>query len=274
MKENQQQPPAKASDLFSIDLDDLDFDLDDFDLEEPEADTRTRIFQPRLDTGILTQSCHFAHAMELAEKIDLSQPSRTFAWVGGGFIFGDIVEALWRLRRVDIKTLSICSLSISDENIDSWAGLMDQANIERFNLIVSAYWYSHEKFTLVPHLYEALAGDNRFQVAFGAYHCKLIALETHHGHSMVIHGSANMRSSFNIEQVMIEVDDRPLYDFNAAMIADICSRYGTVNHNMEPMTRTETREWFDSVHEGRTQHVKTKPAAPRIREHGARRRRR
>lgn len=262
----------EENDLLDIDFGDLDFDLDDFNFDDREPDRNTRILQPRMDPSILTQTVHFDHAMELAEKIDLSRPSRTFAWVSGSFVFGDILEALWRRRNVDIKTLSICSLSISDENIDSWAGLMAQANIERFDLIVSAYFYSHEKFLLVPYLYQQLGNDPRFQVAFGAYHCKVITFETHHGHTMTIHGSANMRSSTNIEQVMIEVDDRPLHDFNCSQIQQICDRYGTINHNMAPMTRTETRAWFDQMKGGKA-HDETQPADVRLRIHPGRRQR-
>lgn len=239
-----------ASVVFDIDLDDLDFDLDDFDLSDREPDTKTRILQPRMDPRILTQAVHFDHAMELAERVDLSGKTRTFAWVSGSFIFGDILEALWRRRNVDIKTLAIATLSLSDENIDSWAGLMQQANIEQFDLLVSAYWYSHEKWGLVPYLYQQLAGDDRFQVAFGAYHCKIITLETHRGNTITIHGSANMRSSTNVEQVMVEVNDRDLHEFNLRIIRDVTGKYGTLNHDMEPMTRMETRLWFDSMHKG------------------------
>ena len=268
----QTEEPHSAADVFDIDLDDLDFDLEDFDLDDRTPDTQTRFIQPRMDPAILTQTVHFDHAMELAEKIDLSGNTRTFAWVSGAFVFGDILEALWRRRNIDIKNLAIASLSISDENIDSWAGLMAQANIERFDLLVSAYFYSHEKWDLVPYLYKQLGNDNRFQVAFGAYHLKVITLETHSGHTLTIHGSANMRSSTNVEQIMVEVNDRSLHDFNAGLIRDICDRYGTINHNMEPMTRTETSAWWNQTKGGTTH--ETEPAAVRIRKHPSRRSRR
>ena len=149
---------------------------------------------------------------------------------------------------------------------------MANANIERFDLLVSAYWYSHEKYLLLPYLYQQLATDNRFQVAFGAYHCKVITFETHHGHTMTIHGSANMRSSRNIEQVMVEVDNRELHDFNAGAIQGVCTKYGTINHSMKPMTRTETRDWFNQAKGGK-ENGQTQSSAIRIRQHGARRRR-
>lgn len=259
------QKREQDENTLEIDIDDLDFDLGDFDFEEREPDRRTRILQPRIDTSILTQAVHFDHAMELAEKIDLSGRTRTYAWVSGSFIFGDILEALWRSRNVDIKELSIASLSISEENVDSWAGLLAQGNIEKFNLVCSAYFYSHYKFDLVPYLYQQLGNDPRVQIAFGAYHMKIMTLETHHGNTLTIHGSANMRSSTNIEQIMVEPNDRELHEFNARMIADICDKYGTINHNAEPMTRTETRQWFDEM-KGEKKHG--------IREHKARQERR
>lgn len=263
--------PTSAADLFNIDLADLDFDISDFDFEDREPDRLTRFIQPRIDPSVLTQTVHYDHALELAEQIDLSGKTRTFAWVSGSFVFGDILEALWEVKNIDIKNLFIASLSISEENVDSWAGLLQQANIERFDLVCSAYFYSHYKFDLVPKMYEALGNDPRVQIAFGAYHTKIIALETHHGNTLTIHGSANMRSSANIEQVMIEPNCRELYDFNSSMIRDICDRYGTINHNMQPMTRTETRAWFDEMKGGKTD-GKTQSAAIRVREHGAKRR--
>lgn len=257
---------SKEENIFEIDIGDLDFDLDDFDLEEREPDTRTRILQPRIDKSVLTQVCHFDHALELADKIDLSGQTRTFAWVSGSFIFGDILEALWRRRNIDIKNLSMVSLSISEENIDSWAGLLAQGNIEKFNLVCSAYFYSHYKFDMIPYLYQQLGNDPRVQIAFGAYHQKIITLETHHGNTLTIHGSANMRSSMNIEQMMFEPNNRELHDFNARMIADICDNYGTINHNAEPMTRAETRRWFDRMRGGEN-NDQTQPAVSRVREH-------
>ena len=258
---------SKEENLFEIDFGDLDFDMDDFDLEEREPDTRTRILQPKIDTGILTQTCHFDHAEELADRIDLSGQTRTYAWVSGSFIFGDLLEALWRRRNIDIKELSIVSLSISEENIDSWAGLLAQGNIERFNLVCSAYFYSHYKFDMIPYLYQQIGNDPRVQVAFGAYHQKIITLETHHGNTLTIHGSANMRSSMNVEQVMVEPNNRELHDFNAHLIAEICDRYGTINHEAKPMTRAETREWFNRMRERSEKNDQTQPAASRVRQH-------
>jgi hypothetical protein len=49
------------------------------------------------------------------------------------------------------------------------------------------------------------------------------------GHTITVHGSANLRSSNSIEQIMVEVDDRKLHDFNANIMEDVVARFGTIN---------------------------------------------
>lgn len=229
----------------ALSMDDLDFDITDFDVwENVEPDERTRILTPTLDTEILTQTCCFDHAEEFAKKVKLGDRGRTFAWVSGSFIFGDIPEALWRTRGVGIKELYVSSLSISEENIDSWAGLMSTGMIERFDLLLSGYFYSHEKYKIIPLIYEKLDKGDEFNVAYGPYHTKVMCIRTYRDHLLTIHGSANARSSNNIEQVMIEVGDEELYAFNAAQIHELVSKYGTVNHKARQQTRAQVREYF------------------------------
>lgn len=233
---------------FDFDMEELDFDLEDFSLwEDTEPDERTRILIPTLDAEIITHTCHFCHAEEFARQVRLGDRGRTYAWVSGAFIFGDIPEALWRQRGVSIKELYVASLSISEENIDSWAGLMSTGMIERFDLLLSGYFYSHEKYKLIPLIYERLDKGSRFNVAYGPYHCKLMCIRTYKDNLIVIHGSANARSSKNVEQVMIEVNDKEIYDFNATQIHEVVEKYGTVNHKARQQTRREVREYFDNL---------------------------
>lgn len=227
---------------FDLGLDfglDLDFDATDFDIvDEKKPKPRgkrqrdVRILRPRLDKRDITQRAAFENAEAFARQIDLTPGARTFAWVSGNFIFGDIVEALVIARRVGIKRLYICSLSISQDNIDSLKNVMllmgDE--LERLVLVFSGYQYSHEKYNLVPYMYQELDDPkNRVDIAFGRWHGKLITMETVRGHTITIHGSANLRSSNSIEQIMVEVDDRELHDFNAGIMEDICKRFGTIN---------------------------------------------
>lgn len=250
-----QQPPFKLDLDLGIDFD-LDFDVDDFDLVDGKKPPRgekqrdVRILRPMLDKRDLSQRVAYENAEVFAKQVDLTPGARTFAWVSGNFIFGDIVEALITARKVGIKRLYICSLSFSQENIDSMKNVMllmgDE--LERVVMIFSGYQYSHEKFGLVPYMYSELDdAKNRVQIAFGRWHAKLITLETVHGHTITIHGSANLRSSNSIEQIMVEVDDRALHDFNARLMDDIAERFGTINHGadwrrLKPMPMKEAWE--------------------------------
>lgn len=226
-----------------IDLE-LDFDAEDFDLLEGgenkrrsgEKQRNVRILRPALEKKELTTRAAYENAETFAKQIDLSSGARTFAWVSGNFIFGDIIEALVTARRVGIRRLYICSLSISQENIDSLKNVMllmgDE--LERMVLVFSGYQYSHEKYNLVPYMYSELDDPlNRVQIAFGRWHAKLITMETVTGHTITVHGSANLRSSNSVEQIMVEVDNRELHDFNAEIMEDIAERFGTINTGAE-----------------------------------------
>lgn len=227
------------STIFNIDFD-LDFDLSDFEIidkltehigEAPKP--QERILQPRIDKDEILHTVMFDNAKAFAKQISLEPHTRTFAWVSGNFIFGDILEALVTKRRVGIKRLYVASLSINQENIDSLKNVMllMGSEFEKLVLVLSGYFYSHYKYDLVPYMYDELDdGTDRVQIAFGAWHTKIITIETVHGHTITIHGSANMRSSNSIEQIMIEVDARDLHDFNAKIMDNIAERFGTINY--------------------------------------------
>lgn len=243
-----------------IDLE-LDFDAEDFDLLEGgdkkrptgEKQRNVRILRPALDKKELTTRAAYENAEAFARQVDLSPGARTFAWVSGNFIFGDVIEALVTARRVGIRRLYICSLSISQENIDSLKNVMllmgDE--LERLVLVFSGYQYSHEKYNLVPYMYSELDDPmNRVQIAFGRWHAKIITMETVTGRTITVHGSANLRSSNSVEQIMVEVDNRELHDFNAGIMEDIAQRFGTINTGAEytklkPIEAKEAWEIFE-----------------------------
>lgn len=64
----------------------------------------------------------------------------------------------------------------------------------------------------VPYLIEILGCDS-FRFAAAGLHTKITLIRTACGKSLVIHGSANLRSSRNIEQFVIE-DNPYLFAFN------------------------------------------------------------
>lgn len=238
---NKEATPNELDNLFKgIDFE-VDFDTDDFDfLGEPSdrfsevsPQENIRIMRPKADGSNANQIQMFENAEEFAKQISLESGSRTFAWLSGSFIFGDLIEALITERNVLIKKIFITSLSFSEENIDSLKNVLllmgDQ--LEKMVLIFSAYQYSHEKFTLVPYLYRELDNPlNNVQIAFGRWHSKIITMETCLGNTITIHGSANLRSSNSVEQIMVEVNNKELHDFNAEIMQGIADKFGTINH--------------------------------------------
>ena len=237
---NRQADPMNLDNVFNgIDFE-IDFDNDDFDFMTEGADDFTqiqaqenvRVMRPRLDVTMMQHTLMFENAEEFAKQIDLTPNSRTFAWLSGSFIFGDIVEALMTARNVLIKKLYISSLSFSQDSIDSLRNIIDYMgdDLELMALIFSGYQYSHEKFNMVPYMYRTLDNPrNNVQIAFGGWHTKLITLETLLGNTITIHGSANLRSSNSVEQIMVEINNFELHQFNADIMQNIVDRFGTIN---------------------------------------------
>ena len=237
---NRQADPMNLDNVFKgIDFE-IDFDNDDFDFMTEGADDFTqiqaqenvRVMRPRLDVTTMQHTLMFENAEEFVKQIDLTPGSRTFAWLSGSFIFGDIVEALMTARNVLIKKLYISSLSFSQDSIDSLRNIIEYMgdDLELMALIFSGYQYSHEKFNMVPYMYRTLDNPrNNVQIAFGGWHTKLITLETLLGNTITIHGSANLRSSNSVEQIMVEINNFELHEFNANIMQNIVDKFGTIN---------------------------------------------
>jgi hypothetical protein len=134
-------------------------------------------------------------------------------------------------NNIRAKEMTISTLSMNDNNVDSLANLLNGGFVDRLNLIVSSYFFSHYRTTLVPYIYQELDREDRFQFAVAGSHCKICMMETYSGHHVVMHGSANLRSSSNIEQVMIE-EGKALYDFNHEIQLAIVQKYATINHEV------------------------------------------
>ncbi len=80
----------------------------------------------------------------------------------------------------------------------------------------------------MPMIYEALDRKDRFQLAVAGIHTKTVQIETLGGRKIIIHGSANLRSSGNIEQITIE-ENEDLYDFYEGVFDNVLENYKTIN---------------------------------------------
>lgn len=224
----------------SLCMDELDFDFDvgdvgGFDLEDVNLsdfnlmdgyEEETRIIKPKL-YALKRSQVMYDNAYRLAEDLPWEKCIRYDAVVSGNFIFGDFIEAFIKKNNAKVPRMTISTLSLSQDNVDSLVNLIVGGYVEELNLIVSAYFYSHERRSLIPYIYQELDRDNRFQLAVAGIHTKTCHFETAGGKKIVIHGSANLRSSGNIEQFTIE-ENGELYGFYDGIYNEIINRYATI----------------------------------------------
>lgn len=218
--------------------DNLDSDL--FGEDEGGFDIETRIIKPKKVASNKRFNVIYENAEELANKVNMNDPDRRyFCMVNGRFIFGDFIEALILRYRWHVKKLTISTLSVNQNNIDSLANLVKKDWIDEINLIVSATYYSNNRHGMIRYLYEELDFMDKFQFAVARSHCKIVLIETHCGKKIVIHGSANLPSCDCLEQFVIEQDDE-LYDFSMDIQSKILSLFYTINKDIKNYKQKHT----------------------------------
>jgi hypothetical protein len=118
---------------------------------------------------------------------------------------------------------------MSRENVDSLVNVKLSSLSGNLGLIISDYFFAHERTQGVEDIIQHLAGDDFF-LAVAGIHTKITLIRTECGMNLVIGGSANLRSSMNIEQITID-NDQTLYDFHREWMAKILNEYH-VQHQM------------------------------------------
>ncbi len=224
---------------FSPDLTDfsatLNMDLDTADFSGVNLDTtlefESRYLKPPLSVERNESYYKYEYAAKLAKEINIMKGSRLFFIINGSFIFGDFIEALIVEKNYHVKKMTISTLSMSQNNIDSLANLLNGGFVDELNLIISDYFFSHERNGLIPYAYKELDKKNKFQLAVCGTHCKTCIFETHDGDFIVMHGSTNLRTSANLEQFMIE-ENQALYNFNDHYQEKILKEYKTINKSI------------------------------------------
>ena len=106
----------------------------------------------------------YENALSLAQHLTLEKGQRAGGniIVSGAFIFGDFIEALHHAPHGQSKRMTISTLSLSQENIDSLQNLPDNGYLDHLDLIISAYLPPTSDTASYPTLYEHLDHQNRF----------------------------------------------------------------------------------------------------------------
>lgn len=208
----------------------FNFDLADFDTLEIniEHDFESRVMKPPRSKQVSERNLLYKYALDAAKTADVSEGARSFFITNGSFCFGDFIEALIVHNNFYVLNLTISTLSLNQNNVDSMENLIKGDYIKELNLIVSHYFFSHERNGLIKYLIEKLDINNIFQLAVAGSHCKIALIETECGKKIVIHGSANLRSSGNLEQFVVE-ENKSLFDFNNEIQNKIIDKFKTIN---------------------------------------------
>jgi hypothetical protein len=235
MKESEKTPEQTAeTELNEIGLFDMpDFDMPDFDLsgfdilDEPD-DIEPRYMKPKIYQPIKQSNIKYENAEKLARQLTLGKNERANVVVPGSFIFGDFIEAFIVENNIKAMKMTISTLSLSQDNVDSLSNLIHGGYIDELNLIISHYFFANERNVLVPYIYKELDTDGKFQLAVAGSHTKTVTFNTLGGKFIVMHGSANLRSSQNLEQFTIE-ENEELFRFYDDYQDKIIDKYKTIN---------------------------------------------
>lgn len=218
---------SKLDDLGLLDLD-FEMDLNGFDLDFEKTTTENRYILPKLfKERVPEYRVKFDNAELLIKEFgqNILNGERVNAVLSGNFIFGDFFEAFVYETETAIDELQISTLSMSEDNIESFSSLIDGGLLDKLDIIISDYWWSHNRAN-APYIYEKLDIDNKFQFAVAGTHTK-IALMKIGERKIVISGSANLRSSRSVEEIQIETNP-DLYDFHHEWQSKILSNYGMI----------------------------------------------
>lgn len=171
--------------------------------------------------------CCFEHAQDFIKAFDgYRNNDRIDCFVPGDFIFGDFIEAFIYHFNIKCKRMIISTLSMKQDNIDSLNNLLQGGFVDQLDLIISSYFY-HVEVNLMKYIYTTLDVDNRFQLAVCRIHTKTCQFETLGGKKIIIHGSANLRSSNCFEQFTLE-ENPTLYDFYLEVFEKILVYFQTI----------------------------------------------
>lgn len=207
-------------------------DLAIFDIKyqgEDGGDTyETRYVKPTL-VAFKRHMIKYEHADKLGKELRLRPGERYDVIVSGNFVFGDFIYAWMTHQGIRAKTMTISTLSMGTRNVDVLAQLKKTGYIKELNLVVSAYFYSNYRKDVVPYIYEKLDDQEKgdFQMGVAGIHTKTMTLETEDGMKIVMQGSANLRSSANIEQFILE-DNPEVYEFYKDYTDKIIEKYATI----------------------------------------------
>ncbi len=160
------------------------------------------------------------NALAILPYLPAGPEDRTHAVLRGDFVLCDLIPAIIR-EHGRCPQLHIATLGMSAANAEQLASLHQAGLIGEITICCSHYFRQVDKATTWLAVESALEGIAKLVVARN--HAKVICLPTEGGDHFVIEGSANLRSSDNLEQIAI-FNDAELVAFHRAWMAELEDR--------------------------------------------------
>lgn len=134
-------------DIGNFELPDIDLDLMEFLPSDETEETRYTLPKvvPMREDFVL-----YDNAQKMARELRLGFGERFDAFVSGSFIFGDFIEAYLTTQNACAKRMTISTLSMGQNNVDSLHTLMEKGYIEELNLIISVYFWATSEAASFP----------------------------------------------------------------------------------------------------------------------------
>ena len=216
-------------DIPEIDLKGIIEDDDEAAQKAPRGiELETRYIRQPLRNKLCAEQVKYENAGRLARDIGILHPGeRVDALIAGSFIMGDFIMAYLVENKLRADYMLVSTLSLSERNILAFAKLFEHGYIGQLDMMLSTYFFANEYHGLVRYLYREFDKDNRFQLAVSDIHTKITIFHVPDVGKFVIHGSANLRSSQNVEQICIE-NTPELYDFYTDAFTKVIDVHKTI----------------------------------------------
>ncbi|HTU20250.1 MAG TPA: hypothetical protein VMG10_19455 [Gemmataceae bacterium] len=198
---------------------------------QPEGEARQgkRAFLSR------TNRRRFACLQAAAEAVELlpDDGEAVHLVMSGTYDLMHLLIALLQRFEAPADTMRVATLSLSSRNVAEMAALLDAGTIRRLDVLTSDFHCKHDK-DIFGELVKELATQRGQRVGAARSHCKIVTLALDDGRRYVLHGSPNLRTNKNLEQVCIE-QSASLWSFYDAWIADMVSK-NEIHESGDPET--------------------------------------
>ena len=210
------------------DLTELDFDLDfEGNIEKDLCIQGYMVSVPKKFADVPRKHIKASKAVPLAKELCQLKEENTFvnAVIPGDFVFCDLLEAIANeLGRIK---LCIGTLSYSYENVDTFRRMFENGTLEALSMVVSDYFYAHERRGVYRYTLERLPLPAT-NIAVAGLHTKIHLIEDEHGNKYVLEGSANLRSSQNVEQFVF-MKSKSAFEFHEQWLSQLLDKYSVIN---------------------------------------------